>query len=125
MRKLFSLFVVLLSVFVAQAQITLNTTHTNNNGASSIIFNVQNTNTNDIIITGVNCHLGTNAANNLQLLYRTTPLVDAAAPWDHGIVGAGQNGWISVATGVANSNTTNGIVPALTNLSLIVPAGAT
>ena len=84
MRKLFSLIVVLLSVFVAQAQITLNTTHTNNNGASSIIFNVQNTNTNDIIITGVNCHLGTNAANNLQLLYRTTPLVDAAAPWDHG-----------------------------------------
>jgi hypothetical protein len=125
MRKLFSLIVVLLSVFVAQAQITLNTTHTNNNGASSIIFNVQNTNTNDIIITGVNCHLGTNAANNLQLLYRTTPLVDAAAPWDHGIVGAGQNGWISVATGVVNSNTTNGIVPALSNLSLIVPAGAT
>jgi hypothetical protein len=125
MRKIFSLFVVLFSVFLAKAQVTLNTTHTNNNGASSIIFNVQNTNTNDIIITGVNCHLGTNAANNLQLLYRTTPLVDATPPWDHGIVGAGQNGWISVATGVVSSNTTNGIVPALTNLSLIVPAGAT
>jgi hypothetical protein len=107
------------------AQITLNTTHTNNNGASSIIFNVQNTNANDIIITGVNCHLGTNAANNLQLLYRTTPLFDNTTPWDHGIVGANQNGWLPVATGVINSNTANGIVPALTNLNLIVPAGAT
>jgi hypothetical protein len=112
-------------VFLTQAQITLNTTHTNNNGASSIIFNVQNTNTNDIIITSVNCHLGTSTANNLQLLYRTTPLIDNAAPWDHGIVGANQNGWLPVATGTAVSNTTNGIVPALTNLNLIVPAGAT
>ena len=66
MRKLFSLAVALAWVFLTQAQITLNTTHTNNNGASSIIFNVQNTNANDIIITGINCHLGTNAANNLQ-----------------------------------------------------------
>ena len=93
MKSLFSVFALLLSSFLG-AQITLNTTHTNNNGASSIIFNVQNTNANDIIITGVNCHLGTNAANNLQLLYRTTPFVDNAAPWDNGIVGAGQNGWI-------------------------------
>ena len=125
MRKIFSLAVALAWVFLTQAQITLNTTHTNNNGASSIIFNVQNTNTNDIIITGVNCHLGTSTANNLQLLYRTTPLIDNAAPWDHGIVGANQNGWLPVATGTAVSNTTNGIVPALTNLNLIVPAGAT
>ena len=125
MRKIFSLAVALAWVFLTQAQITLNTTHTNNNGASSIIFNVQNTNTNDIIITSVNCHLGTSTANNLQLLYRTTPLIDNAAPWDHGIVGANQNGWLPVATGTAVSNTTNGIVPALTNLNLIVPAGAT
>ena len=125
MRKIFSLAVALAWVFLTQAQTTLNTTHTNNNGASSIIFNVQNTNTNDIIITGVNCHLGTSTANNLQLLYRTTPLIDNAAPWDHGIVGANQNGWLPVATGVVNSNTTNGIVPALSNLNLIVPAGAT
>jgi hypothetical protein len=124
MKGLFSVLALLLSTMLS-AQITLNTTHTNNNGASSIIFNVQNTNANDIIITGVNCHLGTNAANNLQLLYRTTPLFDNTTPWDHGIVGANQNGWLPVATGVVNSNTTNGIVPALTNLNLIVPAGAT
>ena len=124
MKSLFSVFALLLSSFLG-AQITLNTTHTNNNGASSIIFNVQNTNANDIIITGVNCHLGTNAANNLQLLYRTTPFVDNAAPWDNGIVGAGQNGWILAGTAVVNSNTTNGIVPAISNLNLILPAGAT
>ena len=124
MKTIFSVFALLISSLLS-AQITLNTTHTNNNGNGSIIFNVQNTNTNDIIITGVNCHLGTSATNNLQLLYRTTPLVDNAAPWDHGIVGANQNGWLPVATGVLNSNLANGIVPALTNLSLIVPAGAT
>jgi hypothetical protein len=124
MKSLFSVFALLLSSFLG-AQITLNTTHTNNNGASSIIFNVQNTNANDIIITGVNCHLGTNAANNLQLLYRTTPFVDNATPWDNGIVGAGQNGWILAGTAVVNSNTTNGIVPAISNLNLILPAGAT
>ena len=124
MKSIFSVFALLISSFLG-AQITLNTTHTNNNGASSIIFNVQNTNANDIIITGVNCHLGTNAANNLQLLYRTTPFVDNAAPWDNGIVGAGQNGWILAGTAVVNSNTTNGIVPAISNLNLIVPAGAT
>ena len=124
MKTICSVFALLISSLLS-AQITLNTTHTDNNGASSIIFNVQNTNTNDIIITGVNCHLGTSATNNLQLLYRTTPLVDNAAPWDHGIVGANQNGWLPVATAVVNSNTTNGIVPALSNLNLIVPAGAT
>ena len=124
MKTIFSVFALLISSLL-NAQITLNTTHTNNNGASSIIFNVQNTNANDIIITGVNCHLGTSTANNLQLLYRTTPLIDNAAPWDHGIVGANQNGWLPVATGVVVSNTTNGIVTALSNLNLIVPAGAT
>jgi hypothetical protein len=124
MKSIFSVFALLICSFLG-AQITLNTTHTNNNGASSIIFNVQNTNANDIIVTGVNCHLGTNAANNLQLLYRTTPFVDNAAPWDNGIVGAGQNGWILAGTAVVNSNTTNGIVPAISNLNLIVPAGAT
>ena len=125
MRKLFSFTIALAWVFLTQAQTTLNTTHINNNGNGSVIFNVQNTNTNDIIITGLNCHLGNSTANNLQLLYRTTPLIDNAAPWDHGIVGANQNGWLPVATGTVVSNTANGIVPALTNLNLIVPAGST
>uniref|UniRef100_UPI0031DB56C5 GEVED domain-containing protein n=1 Tax=Fluviicola sp. TaxID=1917219 RepID=UPI0031DB56C5 len=107
-------------------QTTITTNHVNNNGNGSVIFNVQNTNAFDIIITGVQCHLGTTTTNSIQLLYRTTPFVDNAAPWDWGTVGAGQNGWISAATGtVSNSNTANGIVPTLTNISLTIPAGAT
>ena len=99
------------------AQTTITTTHTNNNGNGSVIFNVQNTNAFDIIVTDVQCHLGTIATNNVQLLYRTTPFVDLAAPWDFGTVGAGQNGWISAGTGVvSNSNTANGIVPATLNV---------
>jgi hypothetical protein len=115
----------LFSCFV-YGQTVINTNHPNNNGNGSVTFNVQNTNGFDIIITGIQCHLGSIATNNLELLYRTTPFVDNAPPWDFGTVGAGQNGWISAGTGVvSNSNTANGIVPALTSLSLTIPAGAT
>ncbi len=115
----------LFSCFI-YGQTVINTNHPNNNGNGSVTFNVQNTNGFDIIITGIQCHLGSIATNNLELLYRTTPFVDNAPPWDFGTVGAGQNGWISAGTGfVSNSNTANGIVPALTSLSLTIPAGAT
>jgi hypothetical protein len=118
---LFSLF----SCFI-YGQTTINTNHPNNNGNGSVTFNVQNTNGFDIIITGIQCHLGTTATNNIELLYRTTPFSDFAAPWDFGTVGSGQNGWISAGTGVvSNSNTANGIVTALSSLSLTIPAGAT
>ena len=117
---------VLFSVLSLNAQTTVTTTHTNNNGNGSVTFNVQNTNAFDIIVTGVQCHLGTTTTNNIELLYRTTPVLDYAAPWDFGTVGAGQNGWISAGTGVVSaSNTANGIVPVLSGLFLIIPAGQT
>ncbi len=125
LRKI-SVLGLLLTLFMPlTAQITISTNHINNNGSGSVIFNVQNTNAFDIIITGISTHLGTNANNQLQLLYRTTPIFDLATPWDFGIVGAGQNGWILAGSGVANSNTANGVVPFLINLNLIIPAGAT
>ena len=115
----------LFSCFI-YGQTVINTTHPNNNGNGSVTFNVQNTNAYDIIITGIQCHLGSTATNNIELLYNTSPYVDNAAPWSFGTVGAGQNGWISAGTGVvSNSNTANGIVPCLTSLSLTIPAGAT
>lgn len=122
-----AIFLLLSLVFSStlNAQITVSTTHTNNNGNGSVIFNVQNTNSFDIIITGINCHMGTSTNNNVQLLYRTTPYSDFTAPWDFGIVGGGQNGWISAGSGTLATNTANGVVPALTNLNLIVPAGST
>ncbi|MNK05611.1 Fibronectin type III domain protein [compost metagenome] len=125
-KKLLWLGLFWLFSYIAYGQTTITTNHPNNNGSSSVIFNVQNTNAFDIIITDVQCHLGTTATNNIQLLYRTTPFVDNAAPWDHGTIGAGQNGWISAGTGVvSNSNTANGIVPVLSSLSLTIPSGAT
>jgi hypothetical protein len=125
-NSILSLVAYLSFSIIYHAQTTVTTTHTNNNGNGSVIFNVQNTNAFDIIVTGVQCHLGTTATNNVQLLYRTTPFVDLAAPWDFGVVGAGQNGWISAGTGVvSNTNTANGIVPALSGLFLIIPAGQT
>jgi PKD repeat protein len=49
-----------------------------------------------------------------------------ATPFDFGVIGAGQNGWISAGTGVVlNSVQANGVVPVLSNLNLIIPAGAT
>ena len=55
---------------LAIAQTTVSTNHINNNGNGSVTFTVENTNAYDIIVTGVNCHLGTNAANAVQLLAR-------------------------------------------------------
>jgi hypothetical protein len=125
MKKFLLLTLSLICVLVTHAQITVSTNHINNNANSSVTFNVENTNTYDIILTGINCHLGTTANNNFQLLYRTTPFVDNAAPWDFGTVGDGQNGWISAGTGSLASDELNGVVPALTNLNLIIPAGST
>jgi hypothetical protein len=124
-NSLLTLIVCWLGVGLSFAQTTIATNHTNNNGNGSVTFNVQNTNAYDIIITDINCHLGTSATNNLQLLYRTTPVNDLATPWSDGVVGDGQNGWISAGSGTVASNTANGVVPALTNLSLTIPAGAT
>jgi hypothetical protein len=108
----------------AYAQTTITTSHTNNNGNGSVTFNVHNTNVYDIIITDISCHLGTNASNNLQLLYNTTPINDPA-PWNGGVIGDGQNGWILAGSAAVNSNTANGTVAAISNMSLVIPAGAT
>ncbi len=107
------------------AQTTVSTNHTNNNGNGSIIFNIQNTNTFAITITDLSCHLGSTTNNNLQLLYNPTPYFDNAAPWSFGTVAAGQNGWISAATGTINSNSSNGVVTALSGICLSIPAGVT
>lgn len=121
-------FILAASTFLscaAIAQTTVSTNHTNNNGNGSVTFNVQNTNSYAITITAINCHLGTITNNNLELLYNPTPYLDLTAPWSFGTIGAGQNGWISAGTATVSSNTANGVVTALSNLCLTIPAGAT
>lgn len=112
--------------FFAHGQTIINTNHPNNNGNGSVTFNIKNNNAYDITIVEIQCHLGTTANNNIQLLYRANPYVDNAPPWGFGTIGAGQNGWAAAGAGVVlNSNTANGIVTVLSSLSLVIPAGAT
>ncbi|WP_199120867.1 hypothetical protein [Pedobacter sp. ASV28] len=77
------------------AQTVISTNHVNNNSNALVTFNIQNTNNVPIVIRSISCHLGTIATNNVSLLYNLNPINDNALPWDGGIVGAGQNGWIS------------------------------
>lgn len=116
----------LLSQNTAYAQTTISTNHPNNNGNGAITFCVENTNAFDIVITDVSVHLGSTTNNNIELLYNTSPIVDLSPPWSFGVVGAGQNGWIQAGTNtIVNSNTANGVVPVLSGLNLLIPAGAT
>lgn len=125
-QKYFSLVFIFFVNLLSFAQTTILTNHPSNNDNGSVIFNVQNTNSYPIKITGVSCHLGTTANNNIELLYNTVPFSDSSAPWSGGTVGANQNGWVLAGTNsVENSNTANGIVSVLSNLNLIIPAGAT
>jgi len=125
-NSLLTLIVCWVGIGWSFAQTTITTNHVSNNGNGSVTFNVHNTNAYDIIITDISCHLNSSATNALQLLYRTTPVNDNAAPWDGGTVGAGQNGWILAGSAtLSNTNTSNGIVPAISGMSLTVPAGAT
>lgn len=109
----------------AWSQIVISTNHTASNGNALVTFNVQNTTANAVILTGVSTHLNTATVNNVELLYRTTP-INQPGTWTDGTVGAGQNGWISAGTATLNNtNNTNGVVPVLSGLSVIIPAGST
>ena len=125
-QKLYLLCVLFWCTLMSYGQTTILTNHPSNNGNGSVIFNVQNTNSYAIKITGVNCLLASAANNNIQLLYNTIPFSDNSPPWSGGIVGANQNGWVLAGTNnVLNSDPLYGIVTVLSNLSLIIPAGTT
>lgn len=109
----------------ARAQIVISTNHTATNGNAMISFNVQNTTANPVILTGISSHLNTAATNNVELLYRTTP-INQPGTWTDGTVGPGQNGWISAGTAtLTNTADANGVVPVLSGLSVTIPAGST
>lgn len=104
------------------AQTFISTNHTNNNSSGLVTFNVQNTNSYAIIITDLSSHFGTNIANNIQVLYRATP-INEPGTWTLGVVEPGQNGWISA--GATTLSTSGGIYHAFSNLSIIIPANTT
>ncbi|MFM8595778.1 MAG: GEVED domain-containing protein, partial [Flavobacteriales bacterium] len=124
MKKLLLLHLLVGLFFTGQinAQATISTNFTNNNGSSIITFNFQNSNTSDIIITGISSCTGLTGANTATLWYNPTPINSTTMAVNT------TNGWVQVAaqpfTGVANT-TTNVGQPMLTGLSFIVPAGTT
>ena len=106
------------------AQTTILTNHDNNNGNSSVTFNVYNSNPYDIVVTDLLCHLTGSANNNCQLLVNTTP-INTPFPWSKGTIGNGFNGWTSRGTAVVPADESNGVVTAIAGLQIVSPAGVT
>lgn len=105
------------------AQTNLCTTHSQNNGASSITFNVQNTNGYPISVNSVSCYIGS-GSQAIQLLYNTSPCASSGSTWTQGIIGAGQNGWVSAYSGT-QTIATAGVNVLSNTLNIIIPPGAT
>ena len=113
--------------FQANSQTTITTSGTNYTGtngltgAAFVTFAVQNTNTFDIAITGIGCFGNTGVS--------TAPLQPTLWISSSSLSGApgtiGSPNWTSVATGSPVTISANGIVPFLSNLVIVVPAGAT
>ncbi|MEY4585676.1 MAG: hypothetical protein RIT05_94 [Bacteroidota bacterium] len=133
-RGVFAALLFVLTFFIsgvnfnkAIAQTTITTTGTNYTGtngltgAAFVTFAVKNTNAYDIAITGVSCFgsTGVSPTGLVPTLWRSTSSLSGAP----GTIGSPN--WTSVATGSQVNITSNGIVPFLSNLTIIVPAGAT
>ncbi|MFT3825444.1 MAG: T9SS type A sorting domain-containing protein [Chitinophagaceae bacterium] len=59
-------------------------------------------------------------------MVNTNPYYDNAPPWSFGTIGDGVNGWVQQgSTTLLSTNTANGIVPVLSGLEVLIPAGAT
>jgi hypothetical protein len=101
---------------------TINTNFANNNGSGTTTFNLQNTNTYAIIITEIGAVTGASGSQTATLHYKTTPVNGAPVAID------AANGWTLAATGTFTgvANTTTSITqPVITNMSFVIPAGAT
>jgi subtilisin-like proprotein convertase family protein len=113
----------ILSTVVSQAQTTISTTGFANNNANALItFNFKNNNTYSVVLTGISSIASTAGTLDVRAFYKTSAINGAPGAID------ATNGWTQFGngtiTGVANTSTTT-TQPFFTNLSLIVPAGAT
>jgi hypothetical protein len=127
-RKLTSYFLILLiSSFInttSFGQVVVSTTGSfiNNNGSGTVTFNLENTNSFDIIITDIDGVTGSSGSLTAELYYNLTPVsagpaaIDTSAGWHLAASGT--------FTGVANSSTTV-TQNFLSGLSFLVPANTT
>jgi subtilisin-like proprotein convertase family protein len=123
-RYLFLLMVGLFTLAESIAQTTtLTTNFTNNNGNALVTFNFRNNNTYPVLITDIASVTGTAGDKIVSVFYNTTPV--AGSP---GLISAA-NGWQLAATATPNitvaSTTANTIVPMISNVGLVIPAGFT
>jgi len=106
----------------AQTNLTTTTTFANNNGNGTVTFNLQNTNSYDVIITDIAGVTSSSGTVNVEFWYKTTPL--SGSPGNISTA----NGWTQAATGtitgIANSSTTV-TQPFLSNMNFILPANTT
>ncbi len=89
-------------------------------GNSFITFVVQNTNTYDVILTGVDNFWKTGNTGTVPSLWYTTTALSGpiTAP------GIATPTWTNITTGTALTVTANGFMPSFTNLNFVIPAGA-
>src|SRR5690606_18226946 len=126
-KRNFTSLLVLIALLFAQQNAsaqtsTITTGFANNNGSGTTTFNLQNTNTYDIIITEIGGVTGSSSSQTAQMFYKLTPVNGSP-----GAISAA-NGWNLAATGtfmgIVNTSGSNG-QPIITNMSFILPAGAT
>ncbi len=89
-------------------------------GNSFITFVVENTNTYDVILTGVDNFWKTGNTGTVPSLWYTTTALSGpiASP------GIATPTWTNITTGTALTVTANGFMPSFTNLNFVIPAGA-
>ena len=103
------------------------TNHTTNNGNGLVTFNVENTNSDAIIITEISSVKSGGGGGNgtWTLLYNPTAVNSTGNSWTQGTIGAGQNGWVQGGQNTINLTSTATPQTVITGMNITVPAGAT
>ena len=132
MRKLYaSLFTAFIGILLsssinyANAQTTFESfiptgvVYVSDTDPGAIVFGVKNENSSAIIITGIGSYAETGHAATYKLWYHPTQLTGAP-----GAITAA-NGWIELTPSGAVTATSNGVIPVLSGLNLVIPANTT
>ncbi len=134
-RNRFLPFLLLLAAFLGFRQdllaqtTTITTTGTGFDAANGltgntfITFAIENTNSYDVLLTGMDYYLKTGNSGTIPTLwYSATSLSGPFASPNPGIA---PPTWTSIVTGTALTVSANGIAPVFTNMNFVIPAGTT
>ena len=119
LRPLFILMVGLFTFSALKAQTTLTTNFANNNGNALVTFNFRNNNPGPVMITDMSSITGTTGGKIVSVFYKTTPIAGSPGAID------AANGWLLAASATPNITTASAVVPMISNISLVIPGGAT